>query len=507
MKVNDFFCGAGGMGLGFKRAGWEIAGAWDFNKYAVETYSRNVGQHVQLADISKLKGAFLPKANLWTFGFPCQDISVAGEKKGLVVICEGCESEYVIKKPEDVCPTCKGNKFRAKSRSGMFFEIMRLLGEVDEKPEIILAENVKQLKGILPVLKAEYEKAGYIMYVKLFNSKYWGVAQNRERYFVVGVRQDLDTGFSFKFPEEQTEFVPKLSTALESNVDEKFYLSDEKAAKIIEQALLKLESLGNVHPCLTPERVERRQQGRRAREDEEPMFTITAQDKHGIIERVEEPHLKLFGSLEYYGNDQMNRVYDPEGISPTLKTMSGGGRGVNIIERQPGIEVVGSLEGVSNESRSRVYSPEGISPTVDTCSGGGRHVKILEKSAEEIITINPRKEDGTQTYQQDRVYDPDGFIPALTAQLGGRMNVLEKPRFRVRRLTPREYARLQGFPDDFTFTCSDSRIYEQMGNAVSVPVAEAMANSIKESLSLLLGLSLDKASSPIAEDSTLRRNA
>lgn len=200
LKVNDLFCGAGGMGLGFKNAGFEIAGAWDFDKHAVQSYKHNIGEHVKEADIGQMAASDLPYSDVWTFGFPCQDLSLAGKRAGL---------------------------FEGK-RSGLFFEVMRLLGETNEydKPAIIMAENVKGLKPYIDVLWEEYEQQGYKMYYTLYNSKYWGVPQNRERYFVVGVHESIEQ--EFIFPEQQEYYIPRLITALDGNVDEKYYLSIEK---------------------------------------------------------------------------------------------------------------------------------------------------------------------------------------------------------------------------------------------------------------------------------------
>lgn len=78
--LNDFFCGCGGLGLGFQNAGFKIVGAWDFDKYAVATYRENVGDHVVQADIQKMCIEDVPKADVWAFGFPCQDLSVAGKQ-------------------------------------------------------------------------------------------------------------------------------------------------------------------------------------------------------------------------------------------------------------------------------------------------------------------------------------------------------------------------------------------------------------------------------------------
>lgn len=208
MLVNDFFCGCGGMGLGFKHAGFEIAGSWDFDKYAVQSYAKNVNEDVKQKDIREMEWQHVPLAQVWTFGFPCQDLSFSGLKAGLY---DG-------------------------KRSKMFFEIMRLLDETEEHkkenmPQIILAENVKGLKPYLDVIKAEYEKRGYTMYYQLYDSKYWGVPQNRERYFLVGVR---NTNREFVFPEQPIEYKSSLSDVLEKNAPESSYYPADRQAKILE---------------------------------------------------------------------------------------------------------------------------------------------------------------------------------------------------------------------------------------------------------------------------------
>lgn len=324
LKVNDFFCGCGGMGLAFQNAGYEIAGAWDFDKYAVQTYRHNVGDHVKEADIKTLTHADIPKADVWAFGFPCQDLSVAGKQRGMVLKCEDCGEEIEVN-PEEygnntLCPKCGGSSFKAASRSGMFFEMMRLLEETERNipenmPAVIIAENVRGLKPYLPVLRLEYERHGYTAHVEMFNSKYWNVSQNRERYAVVGTRNTGGRQYKFTFPQEQHEFVPKLSTQLEKDVDEKYYLPDEKAQTIISQALEKLEALGTCHACITPDRINKRQNGPRAKAEEEPMFTLTAQDLHGVIvlEDEETEESVITALAEETG------LLDPNGCGKTLR--------------------------------------------------------------------------------------------------------------------------------------------------------------------------------------------
>ncbi len=291
LKVNDFFCGCGGMGLAFLAAGFEIAGAWDYDRHAIRSYRENVGNHAKEADIKELSYTDIPQADVWAFGFPCQDLSVAGRQKGFVLQCGECGGESEVSPGRYAeggtsCPYCGSQNMKAASRSGMFFEIMRLLDEMlmhrpMMAPAVIIAENVKGLRPYLPVLQEEYKKRGYTAHIEKFNSKWWGVAQSRDRYAVVGTRDGM--GYEFVFPKEQHEHIPRLSGFLDEDVDEKYFIADEKAGKIIRQALEKLGELGGVHPCITPDRIKRRQNGPRAKGDEEPMFTLTAQDLHGVI--------------------------------------------------------------------------------------------------------------------------------------------------------------------------------------------------------------------------------
>lgn len=119
----DFFSGIGGFHSGFEKAGMECVGWCEFDKYAQKSY-RAIYDTERLwfsDDVRKIRGWELPNATLWSFGFPCQDISIAGKQKGI----------------------------EQGTRSGLFFEIMRLLDEKeDDKPEWIIAENVKNLLSI-----------------------------------------------------------------------------------------------------------------------------------------------------------------------------------------------------------------------------------------------------------------------------------------------------------------------------------------------------------------------
>lgn len=383
LRVNDFFCGAGGVGIGFMQAGFDVVWACDFDRYAVETYRKNVGEHVVQADIKTLTSKDIPQADVWAFGFPCQDLSIAGKQRGFVFHCRDCDEEWGYdsedNKGDIKCPKCGGNNYQAASRSGMFFEIMRLIDETAEHnhenlPRVLLAENVKGLKPYIPALEQEFKKRGYETHIQLFNSKYWGVPQSRERYYIIGTKGTAQ----FRFPEEQHDYVPKLSTVLETAVDEKYYISDEKAQTIIKQALEKLDTLGIAHATLTPDRENKRQNGPRAKGDEAEMFTLTAQDIHGVI--VDEEAVEAERAI-----CQETGLLNPNGVAKTLRV---GGGVVDKETQLPARSREDGLHGViadpsqaKREGRHRIY--DNISPTITARDYKEPRLVIVERGATE----------------------------------------------------------------------------------------------------------------------------
>lgn len=292
----DFFSGIGGFHSGFEKAGMKCVGWCEFDKYAQKSY-RAIYDTKGLwfgDDVRKVRGWEIPNATLWSFGFPCQDISVAGKQKGM----------------------------GRGTRSGLFFEIMRLLDEKeDDKPEWIIAENVKNLLsieggwGFLRVT-SEMAKRGYTVQWRLYNSKDYGVPQNRERVYIVGclgkngggellpIGRKSEATLKQIVPGKQAErvFEPTLACTLSANGGGggaktglyKFVDLSKGSPKITENARCltarydsglsnrKGESSG-VIAVLTPDRLKKRQNGRRFKEPGEPMFTLTGQDRHGVL--------------------------------------------------------------------------------------------------------------------------------------------------------------------------------------------------------------------------------
>ncbi len=183
IKLLSLFSGIGAFEKALKNLNidFELVGYSEIDKYASKAYAliHGVNENMNLGDITKINESLLPKnIDLITYGFPCQDISAAGKQKGFIVDGE-------------------------KTRSGLFFDALRIIQAV--KPKIAIAENVKNLTG--KRFKNEFEIvlnslriAGYNNYVKVLNAKDYGVPQNRERVFVVSIRNDIDNK-KFEFPQ------------------------------------------------------------------------------------------------------------------------------------------------------------------------------------------------------------------------------------------------------------------------------------------------------------------
>ena len=173
----ELFCGGGLMGVGLKTSGFNIVWANDFERNAVKAYRHNLGDHVIHADITAIDPKDIPDVDVIAGGPPCQDYSVAGKGEGE-----------------------KGERGR------LVFAYLDIIKA--KQPKAFLFENVKGLvskkhRHTFDKLLEEFNRIGYTVSWKVLNAWDYGVAQKRERVFIVGVRNDL--GFSFVFPEPEPE--------------------------------------------------------------------------------------------------------------------------------------------------------------------------------------------------------------------------------------------------------------------------------------------------------------
>lgn len=179
-KIISLFSGAGGMDLGFKEAGFDIIWANDFNSDAVETYRKNIGNHILLGDITKIKSNEIPgeygEVDVVIGGFPCQGFSIANKKRSM----------------ED-------------SRNFLYLEMLRIIK--DKNPKFFVAENVKGLlsieKGkVIEMIVRDFEKLGYEVNYRLLNAADYGVPQARERVIIIGNRIGVENPFPIKTHED-----------------------------------------------------------------------------------------------------------------------------------------------------------------------------------------------------------------------------------------------------------------------------------------------------------------
>ncbi|USK86153.1 DNA cytosine methyltransferase [Peribacillus asahii] len=179
MKVISLFSGAGGMDLGFKQAGHEIVWANDLYEDAVETYRKNIGDHIVLKDLKEVQTSEIPDADIVIGGFPCQGFSVANMNRSV----------------DD-------------ERNTLYLEMLRVIK--DKQPKFFVAENVKGIlslgKGsVIKMICEDFEKAGYKVKYKLLNAADYGVPQTRQRVFIVGVRNDINFNYEYPNPSHQEE--------------------------------------------------------------------------------------------------------------------------------------------------------------------------------------------------------------------------------------------------------------------------------------------------------------
>ena len=215
IRYLSLFSGIGAFEKALDNLGisYELLAYCEVDKYASKAYSllHHVPESMNLGDITKVDEKALPTdIDLLTYGFPCQDISIAGNKRGFV------------------------NEDGTKTRSGLFFDALRIIEHC--KPKVAIAENVKNLtsksmSSIFAIVLESLDNAGYNCYWQVLNSADYGVPQGRERVFIVSIRKDVDD-HSFRFP----PVIPLemcMGDLLDEEVPAEFYLSEEKTQSVI----------------------------------------------------------------------------------------------------------------------------------------------------------------------------------------------------------------------------------------------------------------------------------
>lgn len=396
-----------------------------------------------LGDISKIEE--LPYADFWTVSFCCQDISVAGKMKGL--------------KPD------------SGTRSSLLWDNIKLLEKAknnDTLPQYIMFENVKNLvskkfindfNDLIDVLG----ELGFNTYWKVINGKGCGVPQNRERVFVIAIRKDIDTA-QYEFPKPFDNGL-RLRDVLDRVVDEKYYLSETATRKFKLFDKSKGDDIkvaGSINP---DKNVQDRvrvldsngiSQGLRATDYKDPVKIITGIDKSVTNTKEIE-----------YANCITTRK--DRGVSNREK------EGTAILEQ---IGQIYGTEKEPNPQAGRIYNPEYLSPTLDTCSGGNRMPKIIENEIRPVGSLN--------SSQDGIVVSLDGIAKTHTAGHNNQPKIIKEinsDSIRIRKLTPKECWRLMGFKDSDCEAASnigvaDSHLYKEAGNSIITNCVRLLAEHL-----------------------------
>ena len=327
-KVLSLFSGIGAFEKALKNIGvdYDLVGYSEIDKYASKSYAaiHNVDESMNLGDITKINEKELPKdIDLITYGYPCQDISLAGKQKGLF------------------------NEDGSKTRSGLFFDALRIIEEI--QPRVAIAENVKNLVGKkfkpqFDIILDSLDKAGYNNYWQVLNAKDYGIPQNRERVFIVSIRKDIDNGFEFP---KAVPLQLRLKDMLDDEVDEKYYLSKEQIDRINNSNFM---------------------QEKKRLQEKDYVDTLLARDYKDPKCVAVEP--KRIGGLFDTGTSkhQAGSIWDKECISPTIDTMQGGYRQPlvtiddNVSNDEIKINVIGN-HSPSGHDTSRIVDENGLAPT------------------------------------------------------------------------------------------------------------------------------------------------
>lgn len=406
LRVFESFAGIGTQRMGLERVGidHEVVGICEIDKFAIDSYQAIHGDVNNYGDIAKLDPKDLPDFDLFTYSFPCQDISMAGKQKGF-------DKE-------------------SGTRSSLLWECERIIEA--KRPKYLLMENVKALtfKKNLPGYEKWLEilrNLGYTNYSKVLNSKDYGVPQNRERVFCISI---LDDDQGFEFPQKQT-LETRLKDVLEENVDEKYYLSNDRVKQLV----------GIV-----------RNWGVKGK---------TVFDSSINEPRIMQTH-KLYHKTRT--NPSEFKVYDDKGLSPTL-----------ICNHQPCVSIdlpaVAASRGRKKDNKyiqQLEFNQNGISNTLTTVE---KDNYLVTSDTNKTIPIkNGTKKGYPEAHQGDGI---DLINPTCNNDRG-----VVTDDFRIRKLTPLEFWRLMGIDDKDFYKArkvnSDSQLYKQAGNAIVVDVLAAI---------------------------------
>ncbi len=403
IRLIELFGGIGSQAKALENlnANFEHYRLIEFDKYPVASYNAIHGTHFEPKDITKIKAEDLGIVEtdkyeyIMTYSFPCQDLSLAGKQRGMV----------------------KGSG----TRSGLLWEVERLLSESKELPQILLMENVPDVIGKKNISDFQQwqlflEKLGYKNYVEILNAKDYGIPQNRRRCFMISLLGD----YSYTFPDKQVLHL-RLKDMLEPQVDEKYFLSDVLISKIVswkahQKPFEKVLGNKSISPTLT---------ARGAGENHSGMilYSDTLEDTSNLQNeclKIKEATKKGYSEAQdgdgvYINRPEQKRGVVQKGMIQTIKTSPD----IGVVVKDE-IIVIGNYS-PSGHDASRIVHPDGIAPTVKENHGTITATIVNCDIKPKLVGgIGEKKSNGgTQYYQQDRIYDSESIAMTHPANLPG----------------------------------------------------------------------------------------
>lgn len=451
IKIGGQFSGVGSFDMALKRLDIDFENVYqaEWDKYARQTYLlNNEAPKWYVEDVYDTPIQDIPQLDIAMFSPPCQSFSLAGKRQG-----ENSDKGILFYASHEFIEVNKPRYF-------IFENVKGLLSDDGGKTfqkwiDYLGGKSVNGNHTLFP-----HEKSvPYHIYYQVMNAKHYGVPQNRERVFIIGIRDDADNDFSFPKP---FHLVKRLKDVLESEVDEKYFLSD----RMVDGLFLNPSGKNNTFPaaetkndkdysaCLTS------RMAKMGRAD-----NYISVDKIGFINQ----------------DTQASQVYSDKGINPSICAGTHGYAN-GYVETIDSVVVEYQLTGgkwdKTHEQSGRVYDKNGISPTIHTMQGGNQEPKISIPEATKKGFAYAY--DGDSFYL-DRPHQKRGVVQKnMTSTIktnGNDLGVFTQNR--IRRLTPKECFRLMDFNEDFKWDVSDSQAYKQAGNSIVVSCLVEIIKKLK----------------------------
>lgn len=450
IKVGSDFSGVGAFDQALRRLNinYETIFSCDMDKYARDTYIHNYGEPKYYPTNVYDREIPTDSLDIYMTSPPCQSFSLAGkrlgkdDKRGILFF----NSHEFIKEN--------------KPRFFIFENVKGLLSDDDGKTfnEWVNMLGGKSVNG-LPVLFPYEDSVDYHLYWKVLNAKKHGIPQNRERVFLIGIRDDKDN--IFQFPKEE-HLTKNLKDILDVKVDEKYFLSEMMIDSMVKHTQ-RMKEKGNGF-SFKPKNENDTASSILTKAGTRPDDNYIKVSKEVRTEEAKSEKKKTGTNsfrakkVEFREQDYMNTITTSPTNDQILK--------------------IGTWRTHEDGLGFREIS-DGNCPTIPARAredGSGQPVIKYN----EVVQINVSDEsNGNQPYQQNRIYDANGLSPCIQSQLGKGNIVSDETDYLIRRLTPRECFRLMDFPDSFTWNVSDSQAYKQAGNSIVVNVLYKIIQKLK----------------------------